>query len=71
MAVNYGSKRIVVGAHYGLRDWLAAYRAHPERLTGPDAVASTPPPTTPPGTASLARYAGLTARHDEVPHEFH
>ena len=23
MAVNYGSKRIVVGAHYGLRDWLA------------------------------------------------
>ena len=23
MAVNYGAKRIVVGAHYGLRDWLA------------------------------------------------
>ncbi len=23
MAVNYGSKRIVTGAHYGLRDWLA------------------------------------------------
>jgi succinate dehydrogenase / fumarate reductase, membrane anchor subunit len=23
MAVNYGSKRIVVGASYGLRDWLA------------------------------------------------
>jgi len=23
MAVNFGSKRIVVGAHYGLRDWLA------------------------------------------------
>ncbi len=23
MAVNYGSKRTVVGAHYGLRDWLA------------------------------------------------
>ncbi|WP_298834463.1 succinate dehydrogenase, hydrophobic membrane anchor protein [uncultured Piscinibacter sp.] len=23
MAQNYGSKRIVVGAHYGLRDWLA------------------------------------------------
>ena len=23
MAVNYGSKRIVVGDHYGLRDWLA------------------------------------------------
>ncbi len=21
---NYGSKRIVVGAHYGLRDWLAS-----------------------------------------------
>jgi hypothetical protein len=24
MSVNYGSKRIVVGAHYGLRDWLAS-----------------------------------------------
>ena len=23
MSVNYGSKRIVVGANYGLRDWLA------------------------------------------------
>lgn len=23
MAVNFGSKRIVVGAHYGLSDWLA------------------------------------------------
>jgi succinate dehydrogenase / fumarate reductase, membrane anchor subunit len=23
MSQNYGSKRIVVGAHYGLRDWLA------------------------------------------------
>ena len=23
MAVNYGSRRLVVGAHYGLRDWLA------------------------------------------------
>lgn len=23
MAINYGSKRIVVGAHYGLRDWIA------------------------------------------------
>jgi succinate dehydrogenase / fumarate reductase membrane anchor subunit len=22
MAVNYGSKRVVTGAHYGLRDWL-------------------------------------------------
>ena len=22
-SVNYGSRRIVVGAHYGLRDWLA------------------------------------------------
>ena len=22
MSVNYGSKRIVSGAHYGLRDWL-------------------------------------------------
>ena len=23
MAPNYGSKRVVVGAHYGLRDWLS------------------------------------------------
>jgi succinate dehydrogenase / fumarate reductase membrane anchor subunit len=23
MAVNFGAKRTVVGAHYGLRDWLA------------------------------------------------
>ena len=23
MSVNFGSKRIVTGAHYGLRDWLA------------------------------------------------
>ncbi|MEY3427639.1 MAG: hypothetical protein RIS60_991, partial [Pseudomonadota bacterium] len=23
MSVNYGSKRVVVGAHYGIRDWLA------------------------------------------------
>ena len=23
MTVNYGSKRIVVGAHYGMRDWLS------------------------------------------------
>jgi succinate dehydrogenase / fumarate reductase, membrane anchor subunit len=23
VAINYGSKRTVVGAHYGLRDWLA------------------------------------------------
>ncbi len=23
MNVNYGSKRIVVGAHYGFRDWLS------------------------------------------------
>ena len=28
MSVNYGSKRLVVGAHYGLRDWLA------QRVTG-------------------------------------
>ena len=28
MAVNYGSKRVVVGAHYGLRDWLS------QRITG-------------------------------------
>ena len=23
MATPYGSKRIVVGAHYGMRDWLS------------------------------------------------
>ncbi len=23
MAINYGSKRLVVGAHYGMRDWLS------------------------------------------------
>lgn len=23
MSVNFGSKRIVAGAHYGMRDWLA------------------------------------------------
>jgi succinate dehydrogenase / fumarate reductase, membrane anchor subunit len=23
MTVNHGSKRVVVGAHYGLRDWIA------------------------------------------------
>lgn len=23
MSVNYGSKRLATGAHYGLRDWLA------------------------------------------------
>jgi succinate dehydrogenase membrane anchor subunit len=23
MSVNYGSKRLVVGAHYGLKDWIA------------------------------------------------
>ncbi len=28
MSVNYGSKRIVSGAHYGLRDWIA------QRVTG-------------------------------------
>jgi len=28
MAVNYGSKRVVVGAHYGFRDWLS------QRITG-------------------------------------
>jgi len=28
MTVNYGSKRPVVGAHYGLRDWLV------QRFTG-------------------------------------
>ena len=28
MSVNYGSKCVVTGAHYGLRDWLA------QRVTG-------------------------------------
>jgi succinate dehydrogenase / fumarate reductase membrane anchor subunit len=29
MSVNYGSKRVVTGAHYGLRDWLSS--ASPRR----------------------------------------
>lgn len=28
MAVNFGSRRLVVGAHYGARDWIA------QRVTG-------------------------------------
>ena len=28
MSVNYGSKRVTVGAGYGIRDWLA------QRVTG-------------------------------------
>lgn len=28
MSVNYGSKRTIVGAHYGIRDWLV------QRITG-------------------------------------
>ncbi|ROR00602.1 succinate dehydrogenase / fumarate reductase membrane anchor subunit [Delftia acidovorans] len=28
MSVNYGSKRTVVGAHYGIRDWMV------QRVTG-------------------------------------
>lgn len=55
----------------GLRDWLAAYNAHPERLSGPH-VAPNTPPANPPGASPLARYAGIaTAHHDEVPHECH
>ena len=23
MSVNYGSRRVVTGAHYGMRDWLS------------------------------------------------
>jgi len=39
----------------GLRDGLAAYATRPERLAGPDAVVSTPPPAHPPGASPLAR----------------
>ena len=28
MGINYGSKRLVVGAHYGFKDWLS------QRVTG-------------------------------------
>lgn len=29
MSVNFGSHRLVVGAHYGMRDWLS------QRVTAP------------------------------------
>ena len=35
MSVNYGSKRIVVGAHYGLRDWLASASPPPSWPSSP------------------------------------
>ena len=56
-----------------LRDWLAAYASHPERLAGPDTVAPTPPPPAHrPDASPLARYADIGAtRHREVPDECH
>ncbi len=54
-----------------LRDWLAAYATHPERLAGPDAAAPTPPAPRP-DASPLARYADIGAtRHGEVPNECH
>ena len=51
-----------------LRDWLAAYSTHPERLNA-DPMARVPQPLTPglPGASPLARYADIGAtRHREV-----
>ena len=56
-----------------LRDWLAAYSTHPERLNAA-ATASVPepPPPSRPGASPLARYADIGAVHSrEVPHECH
>jgi len=53
----------------GLRDYLLAYAAHPERLETP-AMEPHPHPLGPPGTSPLARYAGIGAeRRREVDHE--
>jgi hypothetical protein len=36
MAVNYGTKRIVTGAHYGFRDWLSpAHHGRPDGAVHP------------------------------------
>jgi transposase len=54
----------------GLRDYLLAYAAHPERLDAP--AAEPPHPLGPPGTSPLARYASVGAeRRSEVAHELH
>jgi hypothetical protein len=56
-----------------LRDWLAAYSTHPERLNAdPTARVPQPPPAGLPGASPLARYADIGAVHPrEVPHECH
>ena len=38
---TFGSKRLVVGAHYGLRDWLGQ---SPQREAAAPAVTATPAP---------------------------
>ena len=40
MSVNYGSKRTVVGGHYGLRDWLVQETAPQPGWPGLDALAA-------------------------------
>lgn len=57
-----------------LRDYLAAYTAHPERLTAPNAEACAPQshPTSPAGASPLARYAGIGAANcGAVAHDLH
>jgi hypothetical protein len=55
----------------GLRDYLAAYAAHPERLHAPPDVS--PPPVGEPGRSPLARYAGIGVERcgEEAGHELH
>jgi succinate dehydrogenase / fumarate reductase membrane anchor subunit len=59
MAVNFGTRRIVVGAHYGLRDWLG------QRVTAAlmaifTAVVLARVLTTP-GEIGYAQWAGIFA----------
>jgi len=57
-----------------LRDWLAAYSTHPERLADADPATGTRRalPTNPPSASPLARYAEIgAARRGEVLHECH
>lgn len=50
----------------GLRDYLSAYAAHPERL------AAAPPPASPPGASPLGPYAGIAPdNRTGVAHDLH